>query len=575
MPEKKLKKQPSQKKKEVGQKPTLFEKINRWFENNHLGLMVTLCTVSFIFSLLLFDVKISEGGDDATYIEAAYNYANDFFNYHFTYNAPLYPMLLSIPVKIFGINLKILKFTSVIFSLLHLIFLFLAFNKRIPNVILFPALFVVAINSYFLYFASQTYNEAFFLFTQSFFFYSFFRIYKKHEQNNSLSENWKQWLLVGFALFLIALAKNIAVISVPIAMFFFLLQKQIKPAFFILASFLIFRIPYEVFRIIVWATEGQGVSQFEALMRKDHYHPEKGYEDLAGFATRFLDNAGLYFSRRLMQILNFKSEMNNNIFHLETIIVTALLLLGFVAILRAKNKYLLMCFVYSVLMICASFIVLQTQWDQPRLVLIFVPFILFISFSGFYFFLEKLRKNFLQFIFFIAVVVVVFFSLTPTIKKAKANLPVLKKNIRGDLYYGYTPDWANFLQMSEWCAKNLPDTAYVVSRKPSMSFIYSGGKKFYPVYMVTTLDPDSVLMELKENKVTHALIATLRKDKTKIADSTNVINTVHRMLKPVVDKYPQSLTLVHKIGEKETAYLLKINYPELNQPEKKDAILIK
>lgn len=558
MVKKKIKQEKPKKRKE-----SLFEIINKWFDNNHSGLIVFLCVVAFMFSMLLFNVRISEGGDDSAYIEAGYNYSKDFFNYHFNFNAPLYPMFLSIPIKIFGINLKILKFTSVCFSLLHLIFLYLAFYKRIPNLLLFPVLFIVSVNSYFHYYASQTYNEAFFLFIQSLFFYSAFNLIEKTENKNDLSGTYKYWLSFGFIAFILALSKNIAVLGVGVIIFYFLIQKNFKNAIYSLVFFLIFRIPFEIFSYLVWTSGVQGGDQLAILMQKDAYNPDKGNEDFAGFVNRFLQNSELYFSRRLMHILNFKNETNNILYHSETIIVGGILLLGLFAIFKSKNKYLLITALYTLPMIAVTFIVVQITWDQPRLILIFVPFMLIIAFFACYYFFEKWRKRFLQLIMVSLVALLIILSVIPSTKKTKENLSVLRKNIDGDMFYGYTPDWMNFLKMSEWCGKNLPDTAFVASRKPSMSFIYSNGKEFYPVYRVLpNMDADSVLMQLKKNKVTHAIVANLRKDKSKVADSTNVINTLHRMLKPVADKYPQALLLRHKIGEQEISYLLELKYPE-------------
>jgi hypothetical protein len=155
-------------------------------------------------------------------------------------------------------------------------------------------------------------------------------------------------------------------------------------------------------------------------------------------------------------------------------------------------------------------------------------------------------------------------------KKSAINIPIVLKNIKGDKFYGYTTDWRNFFKMSEWCSGNLPDSALVASRKASMSFIYGNGKKFFPVYKVVALDtatgysnPDSVLNYFKRSKVTHVLIASLRRDPNK-ADG-NVINTLHRMVEPIAQKYPDKLTLIHQIPaaedpQIEPTYLYKINY---------------
>ena len=90
--------------------------------------------------------------------------------------------------------------------------------------------------------------------------------------------------------------------------------------------------------------------------------------------------------------------------------------------------------------------------------------------------------------------------LISSFKRGSENLPIVKKNLSGNIYYGYTPDWQNFLKCSEWCADNLPSNTLVASRKAPMSFVYGKGKKFVPIYSVITKDsltqqsnPDSAL----------------------------------------------------------------------------------
>jgi hypothetical protein len=73
-------------------------------------------------------------------------------------------------------------------------------------------------------------------------------------------------------------------------------------------------------------------------------------------------------------------------------------------------------------------------------------------------------------------------------KRGFANIPIVQKNLKGDKYFGYTPDWRNFLKCSEWCADSLPKESLVASRKAPMSFVYGKGKKFFPVYSVVKKD---------------------------------------------------------------------------------------
>src|ERR1044071_3036806 len=110
--------------------------------------------------------------------------------------------------------------------------------------------------------------------------------------------------------------------------------------------------------------------------------------------------------------------------------------------------------------------------------------------------------------------------------------------------------------MNEWCQESLPETTLVASRKAPMSFVYGKGKKFFPIYSVIKKDtatqqsqPDSALAFFAQNKVTHIMVASLRIDPTK--NSGQIINTVHNIIQPIMEKYPNKLKLVHTEGMNE------------------------
>jgi hypothetical protein len=513
--------------------------------------------VSFLFSLLLFDVKISEANDDSLYIEGAYNFAHD-IHHAFTANAPLYPLLLSIPVKLFGIHLVWLKIISVIFSLLHIVFLYFAFRNRIPFVVLIPVMFIVATNSYFQYFASQTFTESLFIFLQALFVYYFFRANDKLKKRSTLKENWKQWLLIGFFIFILSFCKNIAIGALIAVIIFFLSEKKYLYALYSLAGFIIARIPFEIIRKALWGSgQSQFSSQMTILLQKDPYDPGKGQEDISGFIQRFFDNFNLYISKRLFQILGFRSPDETTT--KGGLILFFLIFMGIGAFYILKNKQKVMKFVwiYFVIMMSLMFAVLQTRWDQPRMIMVYVPFMLIAVFYGLYALVIN-KSSFNQILYFAFVGIIFFSGFLTTIGKSLKNYPVIKKNLAGDIYYGYTSDWINFLKMSKYCADSLPANSYVASRKAPMSFVYGNGKKFYPVYTVFSTDPDSVLNTFKKDSVTHVIIASLRRDPKKV--DGYVINTMHRVVQPIAQKYPDKLVLVKQIGENEPAYLYQIKY---------------
>ena len=114
-----------------------------------------IMVVTLVFGLLLFNLRIDEGGDDSTYICRAMDVVSS--GTYPTFQGPLYPWFLAIFVAICGPNLLVLKFTSLVCVLAgHYVFYRLA-RKKMNNEHLLSVLGLMSINSLYLFFASQTY----------------------------------------------------------------------------------------------------------------------------------------------------------------------------------------------------------------------------------------------------------------------------------------------------------------------------------------------------------------------------------------------------------------------------------
>ncbi len=541
----------------------LFESIESILSKNAVGFLVITLSLASLFGVLLFDVKISEGNDDALYIEGGYNYATNFTNYFFTANAPMYPMFLGLLISIFGINLILFKVISLLFFVGHIYFLFKAFSGKVPNLLLWAILLLVSVNSYFLYYASQTYTESMFVFLQALFIYQISKVIDIKPGESWKPERVKPFLLLGLFAFLITWCKSVALAGVMALAFLFLVHGNWKKLVWFLSSFALFKGGYEMIKAVMWGEMAKS-GQADTLFLKDPYNAAKGKETLSGFVTRFFSNMDLYVSKRMFQILGFKDPENIDTSAFISWLVFGLMVLALYFIIKNRKK-LLEFITYHTLAVCAiTFIVLQTRWDQPRLVMIVVPFIVMVSLYGLYSIFKKTGWVG-QFSYLIFISMIVVSSFLVTTKKSASNFPVLKKNLGGDVFHGYTNDWQNYLKMSRWCSENLPEGSYVAARKAPMSFVYGNGMKFFPVYNVIAIDtttnlanPDSVLATFQREGVTHAMIANLRRNPKQVTQF--VINTMHRTLQPVARKYPDKLTLVKQIGDSEPAYLYKINY---------------
>lgn len=159
-----------------------------------------------------------------------------------------------------------------------------------------------------------------------------------------------------------------------------------------------------------------------------------------------------------------------------------------------------------------------------------------------------------------AVICLLSASLSAVSSTKKIDIMCLRSNMKGDKFEGYSPDWANYLKMCEYVGQTFSADDYAACRKPNMARIYAGGKKFYGVYTFNSEDPDTLLLNLHKNGVTHVILGSMRRD-PRVNDGT-IINTLHRYVSFIAQKYPTSFDLVKTIGtqQSEPTYLLKINY---------------
>jgi len=544
---------------------TLFENLNNWFDKRAANITLIIFICGGLFSLLLFQARMDIGGDDSAYIQRAYDFVHK--GIFPAFQGPLYPMLLSAFIAPFGINIILLKVLSLIFNIIGLYFFYRAFKGRIPSMVFYPVFFITAVNSYILNFASLTYNEAFFMCMQYIFFYYFFKLLDdlKDKDAGPLKANYRSWLMPGLMLFALILTRNIAATILGGIVLFFLINRQFRNALYVVGAFLVFEVPMMIIEKFIFHAQSQWGSQGNILLLVDPYDASKGKETVSGFITRFFKNCDIYISKRFFEVLGFRSEdslklyepMDKGTLDFFVFFLVALAVFLLYRLIKAKNKYILVAFLYALSILTTSFIVLQIRWDQPRIVMVCVPILLLTVFYVLYD-LFKMRSWGLQFLLFAVIGIFVVVDAVSTLGKTKTNLPILSKNLHGDIYYGYTPDYENYLRMSRWCADSLPKDAYVAARKAPMSFIYGRGKEFFPVYKVYSTNPDSLLEYYKMNKVNYVMLPSFRLNPDK--NTGDVITTMKYMFEPIRMQYPNKVKLVHTEGTDEVTELYQIIY---------------
>ncbi len=537
----------------------LLDRLNNWFEKNDKKVFYTLLFLSTLFSLLLFDSKVSDGGDDSSYIERAWSFIHEGkFPY---FQGPGYPLALSFFVKMFGLNVIALKFFSVACQFGFVWVTYLTFRKRIPYVVLFALISFISFNNFIQYYASQTFTESFFLFLQSICLYVTFKIIDAINNDSSLikgfQENYGKWLLFGFMFVLLAISKSIGFVAVGGVVLYFLFTRNYKQIVYAIVMFLAFRFLYQ---IITTAEFGANTSnQLEMMLRKQLYKPQGGHEDFSGMIDRFFNNFDTYISLHIYRILNpvYKHDYAITDIVPPLAYITTVVLAVFTFLSYKKNKFIFFSSIYLISLCGGIFLGVQAQNMQDRLIIIAMPLIFLVLFYGMY---ELVKKySMLQTVFILFASIMLLVTIGKSTVLAKQNATALKKNLGGDVYYGFTPDWENFLKMSKYCADSLPDSENVLSRKPSMSFIYGNGKKFIGQWdSPENPNADSVLMGWQKQNVKYVILPNLRMNPKK--NNGKIINNIHRMILPVYQKYRDKIRLVKTIGTIEKCELYEIIY---------------
>jgi hypothetical protein len=533
----------------------LYDRINA-FLNKYFNVFIAISLfIAALVSLLLFDVKVSLGGDDSAYISRAYNF---FHNGDYpTFQGALYPIVLSIPVGLFGLKIIMLKMLSLIFILIHLYLFNRAIKDIISPVIRVFTILLIAINAYIAFFASSTYSEAFFMMMQSIFLLFFIKQFVVHPDHDKDNVVVKHFALLGLLIFLMTQTRFASLAVLGAVIVYFLAYKQWKKGLAAVISFAAFYIPNML--ILKMLNIGKGMSsQMNTLLQVHPYDASKGQEDFMGFLMRIVDNSNLYIGKAFLVESGLRPALGAKVDGMLTIMVYLVLILGFVLAVRNKHKGVIFSYIYLGAYSIFTFLAIQKMWDQSRLIVVMYPFLWMLCLYPIYQLFTFPKTRVFQFAFLVAAGLFLMPSIARTNHRITDHSKVLQKNIAGDKLYGLTPDWVNYIKIVQWANKNLPKESVVACRKPDIAFIYTQGKNHYGIFKAEETNADSILVNLKRNGVTHVVQASLRKNP--YVNDGQIINTVDRLLARAEQAYPGTFKFVTKEGTSEIANLYEINY---------------
>ncbi|MDR0744253.1 MAG: hypothetical protein LBF05_07860, partial [Tannerella sp.] len=410
-----------------------------------------------------------------------------------------YPIILSPFIGLFGVKLIWLKFLSVIFMVSSLWLFYKSFNKIVPLIVLIPSLFLVCINPHVLFFASYTYSEPLFMLTQALCFYLFFRYFLKNNPDHSLKKDWKKYLLLALVIMAMGLTRTIGFSVTGVIILYFMIERRWKNLIYTVGFFILVFGAYYLLKSIVWP-DAASVQSFGTLLAKNTYNPEQGMEDLHGLIQRFIDNSNIYLSCFLYKYLGFRSSADAPLKHIPllSIFTYVLFFIALIAVFR-KNKPILFTGLYAGILLFASFILLNKIWAQDRMIMIYYPYILVFLLGGLYYIINSKSLKRLSFLYPVLIGFILIGTGGHAKNKISEHFPILQQNLLGNDLYGLTPDWENFVKMCRWANDHLDKEAVIASRKPSMSYVYTG-RHFQGIYNVPAININDAIRQYEEEK---------------------------------------------------------------------------
>jgi hypothetical protein len=423
-------------------------------------------------------------GDDSDYIMYGYKFAGDFA--FPGYRGPFYPILLSPFIAVFGINIVLLKVLSVIMIIGTLFFTYKTFYKRIPSLILFSSLILLSVNAFLLFYSSAVLSEPLFLFIQSLLMFLFCKYFVDTKEDVPVKTQISQFFILAVLVLCLTLTRTVGYAAIGVIAIYFLFYKQWKKAILSVAANAIVFGLFGLLKKLLWPSSGSAYN-LSAFFTKDMYNPDRGMEDAGGIVVRLFENVTNYLSRYIYQFSGLKAEIGNSSIFITVIIVFMFLLGGYMA--YRKNKPLFFAALHTLGFCCANFIILHATWLQERFIIVYYPLILFIILAGIYYLLQSNRQ--IHFLY-IAVVAILFTgSFKQTLTKVETNSTSLRMYLSGNILYGLTPDWQNYIHASRQAAKTVPKQVNIASRKPSTSTIYAN-RPFYGIYSVPSIPKDTL-----------------------------------------------------------------------------------
>lgn len=425
---------------------------------------------------------------------------------------PVFPLLLSFVVKFFGRNFYLMYLLIAFLGFLGLMFSYRIFKKYSSRKIAFFAALLLCLNcDYIMYSARFIRSEIPCLFFCGAALLALARYMKSKTWLNPEGVMFTGLLVLsyftrhsGIALFL----------GVMFSLVFSKSQEKFKKIFFSAGIFLLFFLAWNIFHNLY---KVQTVSQFNLLFAMDIYAPDKGtlWQHPVYFLFRFIDGVNYYAGIVSHSIFPYFSKYNEDFRVVLLITVMAVVFYGFWKQFKA-NKGCVFSYYFILMLLLAVF---WPAKEDIRFILPILPFFIFYLVIGLKNIFIFLPAGANRLTFYCLMIIFALLSCSCLKNSSAYSIDSLP------------PELKNFLAANYWIKDNVFGKAVILSRKPTVTFFYTGCQSLVYPYENT----DSIKKFVEDNKVGYILV-------------DNFSQTTTMYLFPFLNKYHNCFNLVYKSG---------------------------
>ncbi|MCP4652147.1 MAG: glycosyltransferase family 39 protein [Candidatus Omnitrophica bacterium] len=481
--------------------------------------------LGLLFWAIVFNSVVPQffdtGGDSAQYITVAESVASGqglrMLNYPgepiCVMYPPVFPLLLSSVVFFFGRNFYLMYLLVAFLGFLSLIMFYHIFKKYSDSKMAFFTIFFLAVNwNYIIYCARYIRSEIPYLFFSACVLFMLGKYIDKPKWFN------RDGLFLILTLALTYFTRHIGVIlffSVITALWFSRKEVGMKKILLVGGGFLVVFLGWNVFKFIY---RSYVVSQFKLLFAVDAYALDKGtfLQHPEYIFTRFVSGID-YYSKRIAEIICLYPMTKWQLWQsFAPFVTTGLIFLGLWRKFIENRK----CVLTYYFLFYFFLVIFWPFHEGIRFLVPLMPLLIFYFLIGTKTVAGLFPKKLKQLVFLSVVIAIFAVNCLTTVAFSTYFPPSL------------SPGFGNFVRAHGWISENLPEDGVICSRKPRLTYLYTGHQSLSYKF---SLDPDEVYEELLKNKIKYLVLDEF---------STKTV----RYLLPMMRKYSDEFKLLLRVG---------------------------